>query len=469
MGAGQANGSYRRVGEGDYRMTPYEVQQLLASRGQPEDDLSPVPQASLADLNVPRVEAFVARLRRTRPSFAEETNLTALRRMRVIVPHPETGEMVPSIGGLLALGSYPQDFFPQLNVTFVHYPAAAGANDGTRFVDNRSLDGSIPEMVQLAMQSLRANMRRRAVVRGAGREDRWDYPEPALREAIVNALVHRDYGPLARGSQVQIEMYPDRLVVRNPGGLFGPVNVDRLGAPGVYSSRNGALLRMLEDVVLPEDGRPICENRGSGLHVMVGALEAAGLSPPEFVDHLASFEVVFPHHTLMNDEALDWLRSLGPEELSNAQAFALLLMRSGAVFTNAEYRARFLLDSRVATQELGHLVRRGLVQQSGTGRWMTYRLAPHLSDAPATSGNGGAGPLAVLRLLADRTPLGRRDIAARLGTSDRNTLAWLRRLLEASPPLVEREGAPRSPKATYRINEPGRTAARLGRLPWEHS
>lgn len=429
---------------------------------------TPIAGARIADLSPAQVEAFVARLRRSRPSYAAESTESALRRIRVLVPDPDTGELVPSLAGLLALGRHPQDLLPQLNVTFVHYPTQEGASAQVRFVDNRSLDGSIPEMVQATLQSLRINMRRRAIVRGAGREDVWEYPEPALREAIVNALVHRDYGSLARGTQVQVEMYPDRLVIRNPGGLFGAVTAARLGTPGVCSSRNAALLRILEDVVLPEDGRPICENRGSGLHVMVGALEAIGLSPPDFLDDLAYFEVVFPNHTLMDDDALAWLRSLQQDGLSNAQAFALVLMRSGVVFTNADYRARFLLDSRVATQELGDLVRRGLVYQEGTGRWTTYRLAPH-TQAPTTTVGDQArtGPLALLQLLVDHPPMGRGEIASQLGASDRNVLAWLRRLRDASPPLVMRQGAQRSPKAAYSVTDAGRAAARLGRLPWE--
>jgi ATP-dependent DNA helicase RecG len=467
-GAGQANGSYRRVGDSDQRMTSYEVQQLIAARGQPEDDLAPVSGATMEDLNPVQVEAFMARLRRSRPSYADEATETALRRMRVLVPDADTGDPVPSLAGLLALGRHPQDLLPQLNVTFVHYPDPEGASAQTRFVDNRSLDGSIPEMVQAAMQSLRANMRRRAIVRGAGREDVWEYPEPALREAIVNALVHRDYSPFARGTQVQIEMYPDRLVIRNPGGLFGAVTPERLGSPGVCSSRNAALLRILEDVVLPEDGRPICENRGSGLHVMVRALEAAGISPPDFTDHLSHFEVVFPNHTLMDDDALTWLRTLDRDGLSDTQAFALVLMRNGLVFTNADYRARFLLDSRVATQELSDLVRRGLIQQEGTGRWTSYRLVAYAeSNAGGPMGSAQTGPLAVLQVLANHEPLNRREIATRLGNSDRNVLAWIKRLREASPPLIVRHGAERSPRATYGLTEAGRTVAQHRRLPWE--
>jgi ATP-dependent DNA helicase RecG len=113
-----------------------------------------------------------------------------------------------------------------------------------------------------AIRVLKRNMRRRSVVSGLFRTDEWEYPEEVLREAIVNALVHRDFSEYARGMQVQVELYPDRLVVRNPGGLYGPVEITSLGTSIVSSSRNRVLLKILEDTALG-DGHMVCENRGT--------------------------------------------------------------------------------------------------------------------------------------------------------------------------------------------------------------
>jgi ATP-dependent DNA helicase RecG len=104
----------------------------------------------------------------------------------------------------------------------------------------------------------------KAIVRGAGREDVYDYPVEALREAVVNALMHRDYGPDARGAQVQVEMFQDRLVIRNPGGLYGAVTEDDLGEEGLSSSRNSALATLLQDVYIPGTDRLACVFRGIG-------------------------------------------------------------------------------------------------------------------------------------------------------------------------------------------------------------
>lgn len=289
-GEGMLRSSYLRVNDGDHRMTGYEVQMVVASRGQPVEDRQPVPETSPADLDPRMVAAYLERLRRTTPSFSDLDDARALRRARVVVDTDQGPRL--TLAGLLALGSYPQEHQPQLFMSFVSYPTTTGADlQGTRFLDNASLDGPVPLMVRDALAVVRRNMSRRAVVVGAGRTDVWDYPEAALREVLTNALVHRDLSPGSRGAQVQVEMYPDRIEVRNPGGLFGPVSVDDLEREGVSTSRNAVLLRILEDVAVPGEDRTVCENRGSGLHVVRRSLRDAGMGPPRFQDAVAWFKV----------------------------------------------------------------------------------------------------------------------------------------------------------------------------------
>jgi ATP-dependent DNA helicase RecG len=171
------------------------------------------------------VEVLIARLRTSRPyAFKDLDHVAVLRRAKVLVSD-QAGQDAVSLAGLLALGFYPQEHFPQLMVTFIHYPTVAGTQSATgeRFLDNVTLEGSIPVMARDTLAVIRRNMSRRAVIADAGRQDLWEYPETALREAVVNALVHRDLSSSARGTQIQVEMYPDRLVIKNPGGLFGPV------------------------------------------------------------------------------------------------------------------------------------------------------------------------------------------------------------------------------------------------------
>ncbi len=452
-GAGMTQGSYVRVADGDRKLTSYEVQMLLANRGQPRDDEEPVRGTSAADLEPRLVAGFLSRLRQARPyAFGELDDDAALRRAKVLVS-TDIGERVPSVGGLLALGIDPQERFPQLMVTFVHYPKPEGADlvSGERFIDNVVLEGPIPVMVRDALTALYRNMSRRAVVLGVGREDTWEYPEAALREAVVNALVHRDLSGPSRGTQVQIEMYPDRLVVRNPGGLFGPVTIDELGEEGVSSTRNGTLLQILEDVPVARGTRTVCENRGSGIRTMVAALRRAGMSPPEFRDRISTFTVTFPNHALLGDDVIEWISALGEQGLNDNQCVGLAKLRGGELLDNRSYRAATGVDSQVARGELRDLVSRGLVVQTGNHRWTRYQLAPSADRPPNSPAQSGLRADRRRQLLAEfgTEPLSRADLARRTGMTASTVTYWLRVL--RSEGLVEvTEKSTKSPNVRYR-------------------
>ncbi|OXM55348.1 transcriptional regulator [Amycolatopsis thailandensis] len=441
--------SFVRVADGDRRLSPYEVQLMLANRGQPRDDEQPVAGTTIANLDSALVDTFLSRLRRHRSrAFANLDTTGALRRAKVLV-----GTEL-SLAGLLALGEYPQEFFPQLMLTFVHYPTKSGPDprNGTRFIDNVAAEGPIPVMVDEALIALRRNMKRRSTVRGAGRAEAYEYPETALREAVVNALVHRDYSGPSHGTQVQVEMYPDRLLIRNPGGLYGSVREENLGVEGTSSARNATLLKILEDTPLPGSDRPICENRGSGIPAMLTAMRDAKLSPPRFADDISTFTATFPNHTLMGDDAVHWIASLDEHGLTDSQCHGLAMLFHGETLNNQAYRNANELDSRVATEELGDLVARGLLVPAGGRRYAHYTLAEDAAPAPADSPTPPKRRAdrreEILDALGDDEAT-RADLVAATGLHDRTMTRWLTVLLRQG--LIEAtERNLRSPNVRYR-------------------
>ena len=425
---------------------------MLSSRGQPRDDEQAVPGATIEDLVPASVDSLVARLRTSRPyAFKDLDHLAVLRRAKVLVPGQDGGDAV-SLAGFLALGSYPQESFPQLMVTFVHYPTVTGAQSasGERFLDNVALEGPIPVMARDTLAAIRRNMSRRAVIADAGRQDIWEYPETALREAVVNALVHRDLSGSARGTQIQVEMYPDRLVIKNPGGLFGPVTVDSLGEEGISSARNATLIKLLEDVPLPARPGPSARTAAPGIRSMLDSLLTAGMSPPRFEDRISSFTVTFPNHTLLSEDTVRWITALGEHGLTDSQCVALAILREEEVLDNRAYRTATGVDSRVATAELQDLVARELVTQTGTRRWAQYRLSPRLSTHTGSPSKGDRRP-ALLTALGHET-LSRAELAARTGLNDQTVRRWLsdharrriRRTRRQQPPQHQRPLPPRT-------------------------
>jgi ATP-dependent DNA helicase RecG len=462
-GAGLTNGAFIRVADGDRRLSPYEVQVMLASRGQPREDETPVADATAGDLEPDLVAGLLARVRRAEESvFRRLSDEEALRTLKVLVRHED--RWVPSLAGLLALGRYPQQFFPALGVTFVVYPTpriGEPGPGGERFLDNRRFEGPIPGLIRPVLDGLYRNMKHRTVVRGLFREDLWEYPETAIREAVVNALGHRDLSPMARGTPVQVQMFPDRLVITNPGGLYGPVTVERLGEEGISATRNQVLMKILEDVTVPGEGRGICENRGSGIGAMLAALRQAGMSPPQFEDRIATFQVTFPNHTLLDEDTLRWLERARGGDLTDSQRMGLALMRRGETLTNSLYRQLTGLDSRIVTRELGDLVSRGLAEQTGTRRWASYRLAARLvrlaeeaARPPARRQRRDRRP-EIQALLRERGELPRAEIAEALGLSNAAARKWLAILREEGVVELTTE-SPRAPGARYRLAGPRR-------------
>lgn len=451
-GQGMNSGSYVRVNDGDHKLTPYEVQTMVSNRGQPMEDAVGLEALSVDDLDDSLMSEFHERLRRSRPyAFASLSREEAMIRARVLVQHGE--RLVPTLAGLLAMGRYPQEHYPQLSATLVVYPVDEGPDmaTGTRFLDNVTFEGPIPVIANDALAAIRRNMKRRSNVSGIGRTEIWEYPEAALREALVNALVHRDFSPAARGTQVQIEMYPSRIAIRNPGGLFGPVSVEDLADDGTSSSRNSFLLKILEDVTLPGDPRTVCENRGSGIRTMVEALRTAGMSVPRFDDKISSFSVTFPNHTLLDDETVAWIRSLSESGLTDSQHTGLAMLHKGASIDNPTYRNATGVDSRVATAELQDLVTRELVEQVGSRRWTEYRLSARGQTTHVGTGSK-LPPRDRRQLILDtlnRQQLSRAEISERSGLKKQVVIHWLRILRKEQLVWIVGEGSPQSPNVRY--------------------
>lgn len=336
-------------------MTQAEIGLAIANRGQPRYDSEPVPDAGLDDLDGAALARTLARVRDTSRSLRDVDDETALRRIRVLVPH-EDGRIVPSVAGVLTFGVLPQQFFPQLTISLVVLPGDdTGGMSSPRFEDNPVIRGAIPDLVAETVSVLRRHMSVRSYVNGAGRRELLDYPLEAMREAVVNAVLHRDYSQVTRGTQIQVELHPERLVVRSPGSLYGPVRVDDLGNEGVSSSRNAFLANLLADTYLPRSDRLVAENRESGIPAMIRELRRSGMGPPIFTNLPSRFEVQFSRSSV-----IDWRDPPG----STQDVVALTLRRMGRA--NAAHLTTAVGRSRAAVlRALRALIAAGVVEAEG--------------------------------------------------------------------------------------------------------
>ena len=335
---GMERGSYVRTQYDDRHLSAFEIHALLSERGQPKNDIMPVADTSQSDLDPGLVVRLISRLRTTRtPIFDSHNDATILRMSGVL-----TADGQLTRAGLISLGRYPQQFLPQLNITFVSYANADASPmpDGTRFLVNKVIDGPATMMLNQAEQTL---------TRAAGDK----YPLPAFHEMVANAIIHRDYHPLAQGTQIRIELYPDRLVVTNPGGFYGAVDRATLAQTPFSSSRNATLLRLLEDIEIPDSNRTVAENRGAGLIMVAAELRRAGLPPAHISATLTNFVIE------LQDAKTPDKPGREPSELTERQAEVLDLLKAGPL-SAADLASTFGVSRQAILKHLSALEQCGL-------------------------------------------------------------------------------------------------------------
>ncbi|WP_035734651.1 ATP-binding protein [Gordonia polyisoprenivorans] len=436
---GKERGTYMRVGDGDHRLDTYSVFQLSVLTIPSNDDREPVIKARIDDLDADLIRRTVSRLRSNRPRALDgaDSERQVLERIGVI----DRDSGCPTLGGVLALGSFPQQFFPQLMISFASYPGAQKdvVLGDERMVDRAVLEGSIPDMIDDAVTAVTRNLRVRRVSKGAGASDLPEIPIDAIREAITNAVTHRDYSEMARGDQVRVELYPDRLEVHSPGGLWGGRGIDSI-FDGESRSRNQVLARLLTEVPFTNRDETVGENAGSGIPRMLGEMTQNGLPAPRFHSTPASFVTVLDRFGLLNPETRDWLDSIGGRRTNTGDNALALIHHLGSV-TVDDLRRQLAIDTSVAQQTLDDLVAEGIVEH----KQGEFQLAAIRSADPQLNPTQRR----VIDELSDGSTLTVHELADRLAIPVNTLRPALRALVNDG--RVSATAPPSSRRRAYRI------------------
>ncbi len=282
-GVGRVKGSYVRVGESDEPMSEYEIYSYEAFRKRIRDDIRMIDHSRFQLLDEKRMENYLNAIKTERKNLAENVSHEEILELMGV-----TVSGTPTLAGLMIFSKYPQSYFPQLCITAVALPGTemgVVGNDGERFIDNKRITGSIPDMLDEAVEFVRKNSRTKTIIDDDGRRrDKEEYPIKAVREAILNALVHRDYSIHTENIPIRIEMYRDRMEIINSGGLYGRISIDALGKVHP-ETRNAVLANILELL-------KITENRYSGIPTIRREFLDAGLPLPIFSVLHGEFKVV---------------------------------------------------------------------------------------------------------------------------------------------------------------------------------
>lgn len=250
---------------------------------------------------------------------------------------------MPTIGGILLFGA------DRLN----HYPDAwiqAGrfaGNDRRRILDSTKVRSYLPGAAEDVIAFLRKHMTREAVIGSVKRTDHWTFPVVAIREAIMNAIVHADYAQ--RGAPIRVALFDDRLEIENPCLLPFGLTIEDI-QKGISKLRNRVLGRVFQELGL-------IEHWGSGIQRMTAACRDRGLDAPKFEEIGTHFRVT-----------LSAIPSSAPATDARNEAILAALGESPEVgLSTSQIAKQIKLSPRAARTRLASLVERGLIIEIGSG------------------------------------------------------------------------------------------------------
>ena len=265
---GIKNGSYTRVGDRDDIMTDYELYSLQSYNDHVFEDTRPTKRADINDLNLKELSLYINKIRNLKPNFSKKNFDECMKLCEITDANHK--QIYPTLAGIMTFGNYPQAFYPQLFVACVVVPGVELGDTGQmgeRFITSVIIDSN------------------------GKRKDKSEYPLEALREAVANALIHRDYSTQTENAYIAVNMYEDRIEIISPGTLYGTNRLDKLGTSTSMEVRNPNIVRILE-----EKGSVI-ENRHSGIPTMKREMRKYGLPNPEFYEERDSFKVIFRNNS----------------------------------------------------------------------------------------------------------------------------------------------------------------------------
>ncbi|MFT5430030.1 MAG: ATP-dependent DNA helicase RecG [Myxococcota bacterium] len=344
--------AFHRPGPATVQMSRDEYERRLLDRLRESAGFErrAAPECTFDDISPAAIRHFVA--------MAEPRGAVGGEPSQVLAALKLTAGGLPSVGAILLFGREPQAPLPQAVIRGRSMRGAMGAGDTLAAEDVLAAEGTLFEQIEETIRFVARNLRVRAVISGTRREELPEVPLTAVREAVINAVVHRDYRSTA---PIQIRIDDSTIEIWNPGHLPDPLTPASLREPHPSVPPNPLLARCLYRAGYIEEW-------GSGTLRIIEDMRAAGNPGPTFSEWRGGIQVMLPFigtvPSHLNERQSTWLASIAPS----------------ARFRTRDYAARFNITSRTALADLRGIADYGLIESRGKG------AAAHWQ-----SRNGGTG------------------------------------------------------------------------------
>jgi len=337
---------FRRVNNSNRLMTPQEIAHMHYNSLEVSWDLTPAKGYSLKDIDEKQVRVY-----RNTANATGRRKITKTETVRQILSKLELiNDDTPTWAALLLFGKRPMRYIQQAVIHCGRF------KNETLVIDDNMIEGFLTDQIEQAMDFIKKNIRVKFVMTGEpARKNVWDYPLDAIREALINAVCHRDY---LVGSNTDIKIFDDRLEIWNPGILPSGVSVQDLYKPHGSDTRNKGIAKVFFDI-------EFIEQWGSGIGKMIHLCEEAGVPAPVIKERQKGFQITF----LQDIYTEEYLQKIS---LNDRQIKAVMYVKGKGKITNKEYQAYSTVSKATATRDLTQLVEKNIFNKIGKGKRGIY-------------------------------------------------------------------------------------------------
>jgi len=330
---------FRRVGNSNHIMTPQEIAEMHLHSTGTSWDAFPAVDKTLENIDIKKVENYIKEANATGRKKIEESTAEVLEKLGLVKDGNATW------AAILAFGKEPQKPLLQSAVHCGRFKL-----DKTQIIDDLMIETDLINQVDESMKFITRHIIVRYEFEGKPkRKEVWEYPLEALREAVINAIVHRDY---TASSNVQVEIYDDRIEIWNPGRLLPGITIEDL-----YKKEHKSLIRnKLIAQIFYDIG--YIEKYGSGTIKIIELCKQNGIPLPDFREINGGLSIIF-RKDIFTEE---YLRNLG---LNKRQIKAVMYAKEKGKITNKEYQELSVCSRNTATNDLRELIQKGVIRESG--------------------------------------------------------------------------------------------------------
>jgi len=333
---GLEKGTYIRLGRSTVRATIELIEELKWQAHGKFFDCLPVYQTSEEDLDSKKIEEF---LKKRKDRDAKKiTKETLLSYYLVTQEHTHT---YATTAGILLFGKRTQHFFSEAMIICSHFKGV----EGREAIASIDAVGTLFEQFETAYEFILSRLSKSFVIKGPRREEKWEIPPEAIREALLNLLVHRNYH---YSSPSKIAIYRDRIEFFSPGIFSNPSIVNNLQS-GFSYIRNIAICKVFREA-------DYIEKMGSGLITIFKSYKKWGLKTPSVIEGEGFVKCILPRI----------------EEQVEEECNLMDLFERMHEINISEVMSHFQLTRPTAGRKLNALIKKGLIQKKGLGRGSTY-------------------------------------------------------------------------------------------------